>query len=333
MPILLETPVLKFGGLTLQGKERFGEDAEEVFRLCQAAQGPAEIYDLLAKRRNSARAQRLAQIAKDFVIPLKEEGQVPVVVVSAFDVATDKLENLAASIVCAVDDSCTSTDEAAKKRLAAGRAPREFARLLMSGELRANSALAMTLEMLGHPARSLTGREAGIVTRQGSKRFGPAVDAMIQTVHEGYLLELVVQGIVPVVAGFQGYYSDRESGRDEVSVLGRGGSNLTAVALADALGQKECTMFSDVDGVYNKSPEKFADAVKYTEVTAGELFELEEFPKVIQQEALAYAAYREIDIWIRSGFAPTAPGTKILCQGQWDNIPREYQRKVLGELD
>jgi aspartate kinase len=201
----------------------------------------------------------------------------------------------------------------------------------MSGELRANSTLAMVLEMMGAPARSLTGREAGIVTRLGSGKFGPAVDALIQTVHEGYLLELVVQGIIPVVAGFQGYYSDPVSGRDEVSVLGRGGSNLTAVALADALGQADCTMFSDVDGVYDRDPRRFENAQRFDEVEASDLFAMDTFPNVIQQEAVAFAALRGVDIWIRSGFDPAAPGTKILCRGQWDRIPAEYRRKVTGE--
>lgn len=332
MPVLLSTPVIKFGGRTLQGLNRFGEPDEVVMQRCRSACSVSELYELLAGARNLGRARRLVEVARDFILPLRTEDQVPVVVVSAFDVATDKLENLAGSIAYALEVVLGSPEDAVKKRIAAQRAPREFARLLMSGELRANATLAMTLEMLGVPARSLTGREAGIVTRLASTKFGPAVDAMIQTVHEGYLLELVVQGVIPVVAGFQGYYSDPVSGRDEVSVLGRGGSNLTAVALADALGQPECTMFSDVDGVYDRDPREYEDARRFDEIAAGDLFLLEKFPNVIQQEAVAYAAYRGIDIWIRSGFDPAAPGTKIICRGEWDRIPENYRRKTTGEL-
>lgn len=331
MPVLLATPVVKFGGLTLQGRDRFGKDVGRVLEQCRNAKDPQEIYEALAKARNQARAERLVQVARDFVIPLKQDNRVPVVVVSAFDVATDKLERLAASIAFAVDRSVGSPEAAEAERIAARRTPREFARLLMSGELRANSALAMTLEMLGHPACSLTGREAGIVTRRGHTGFAPPVDAMIQAVHEGYLLELVVQGIIPVVAGFQGYYTDEESGRDEVSILGRGGSNLTAVALADALGEDECTMFSDIDGVYDKDPREHPDAKKFEVIEAGEVFKIEPFPKVIQPEALAYAVYRGVDIWIRDGFDPDLPGTKIVCKGQWENIDPEYRKVVARE--
>ncbi len=334
MPRLLSTPVVKFGGKTLQGLKRFGEDAERLIGLCKQATAPddiAEIYSKLAAARNRARARRLAEVARRFVAPLYNENQVPVVVVSAFDVATEKLEWLAAEIACACVNELCPARKAKEERSAARLAPREFARLLMSGELRANSALAMALEFLGYPAKSLTGREAGIVTRVGNVEYGPAVDAMIQTVHEGYLLELVTQHVIPVVAGFQGYYPDPETGRDEVSILARGGSNLTAVALADALGEDECTMFSDIDGVYDRDPRKYPDAKKFEpEVKARILFELPEFPNVIQQEALAYAVYRNIDIWIRSGFDPDVPGTKIICKGEWDHIPEDYRAIVLG---
>jgi len=333
MLMLLSTPVVKFGGLTLQGRQRFGDDAQKVFERCKEANSPTELYGLLARFRNESKAHRLLEIARDFVLPLKGENQVPVVVVSAFDVATDKLEMLAASIAYALDPSLGSPDKAAEQRVAAERAPREFAHLLMSGELRANSALAMTLEMLGQPARSLTGREAGIMTRLGNPRFGPAVDAMIQAVHEGYLLELAVQGIIPVVAGFQGYYSDPESGRDEVAILGRGGSNLTAVALADALGQDECIMFSDVDGIYDRPPRTDPDAHKFDVITAGDVFRIQPFPSVIQPEALAYAVFHDVDIWIRDGFDASAPGTKILCKGEWEHVPDKYRRIIAGQLD
>lgn len=331
MPVLLSTPVIKFGGRTLQGLNRFGKDEAEVLDACRECKKPQEVYEVLAQARNLARARRLAEVANEFILPLRADNQVPVIVVSAFDVATDKLENLAGAIASTVAPEVGTADDAVKSRAGARMAPREFARLLMSGELRANSALSMMLEMMGAPARSMTGREAGIVTRLGSGIFGPAVDALIQTVHEGYLLELVVQGIIPIVAGFQGYYSDPVSGRDEVSVLGRGGSNLTAVALADALGQEDCTMYSDVDGVYDCDPRKNDNAQRYDEVPAGDLYALPNFPNVIQHEAVAYAAYRGVDIWIRSGFDPAAPGTKIVCRGEWYRVPDEYQHKITGE--
>ncbi len=284
---MAEIPVIKFGGTSMQGKHRFGPNEERLLEDLHRMNEVNEIYRTLAQRRNNARARRLAEVARDFILPLREKGLVPVVVVSAFDWATDKLDHLAAAI--------TSTPS-----------PREYARLLMSGELRANSALAMTLEEKGCAARSLTGREAGIITRGGP------VGAQIDHVEAEHVTELIEKGIVPVVAGFQGYYYDEESQRDEVSILGRGGSNLTAVALADALGQESCVMFTDVDGVYDCDPNRHEDACKLSKVTAQELFEMDPFPQVIQKEALKYACERGVNIWIRSAFEPESEGTLII---------------------
>jgi aspartate kinase len=284
-----EIPVLKFGGLTLQGLRRFGPDEERLLENCRQQETLNEIYRLLAERRNIARAQRLHQIARQFITPICEQGITPVVVVSAFDWATDKLSQLAA---------CISPDPS----------PREYARLLMSGELRANAALSITLEALGFAARSLTGREAGIVTDTGP------VDGVICRIHKGHVLELLERKIVPVVAGFQGYYYDSNEQRDEVSILGRGGSNLTAVALAHALKQPDCVMLSNVDGVYDKDPNSFDDAKKVDEITAEELLTWDPFPDVIQREAVEYAVEHGVNIWIRSGFDSTLPGTLIVCK-------------------
>jgi aspartate kinase len=133
-----------------------------------------------------------------------------VVVVSAFDWTTDKLQQLAYCVHEEPDD-------------------REYARLLMSGELRANAALAMVLQCMDCPACSLTGHEAGINTTPQH------VDALVRRVHAGYSRSLIERGVVPVIAGFQGYFHNPKLGRNDVSILGRGGSNLTAVALAHAM--------------------------------------------------------------------------------------------------
>lgn len=284
-----QVPILKFGGVTLQGLKRFGSDEAGLLETCNQQPTVNDIYRLLAEKRNLARSQRLHQIARQFIAPYTSKGIMPVVVVSAFDWATDKLSQLAA---------CITPDPA----------PREYARLLMSGELRATAALSMTLESLGIPARSLTGREAGIVTSSGP------VEGLISKIHIGHVLELLERGIVPVVAGFQGYYRDVKEQRDEVSILGRGGSNQTAVALADALDQPDCIMFTNVDGVYDKDPNAYADARKLDEVTANELFTWQPFPHVIQKEAVEYAVESKVDIWIRSGFSAELPGTLIRCR-------------------
>jgi aspartate kinase len=282
-------PVLKFGGLTLQGLKRFGADEQRLLANCHEQSTVNDIYRLLAERRNIARSQRLHQIAREFIVPLYKEGVTPVVVVSAFDWATDKLSQFAAYI-------------------SPEPKPREYARLLMSGELRANAGLSITLEAVGIPARSMTGREAGIMTASGP------VDGMISKIHIGHILELLEKRMVPVVAGFQGYYHDPVEGRDEVSILGRGGSNQTAVALADALEQPECTMFTNVDGIYDKDPNVHDDAEKIDEITAAELLKWNPFPKVIQREAVEYAVESNVDIWIRSGFDNQLAGTLIHCR-------------------
>ncbi len=272
----------------LQGHQRFGPDESDVIEQCHQLQNPNEIYRLVEQRRNQARARRLREIAEDFILPLRADGLVPVVVVSAFDWATDKLDQLSTYI-------------------ASEPVAREYARLLMSGELRANSSLAMMLEVLGCTAYSMTGRESGIRTTGG------AVGALIESVDEGYLRHLIGEGIVPVIAGFQGYYRDPETGRNEVSILGRGGSNLTAVALAHALGQPKATMYSNVDGIYDRAPSVYDDAQKIEEVGGRELLQWPDFPQIIQQEAVQYALGCGIDIWIRSGFDPELGGTRIIC--------------------
>jgi len=282
-------PVMKFGGVTLQGINRFGPDEGRLLDEVLRQENLNDMYRLLAQRRNLARVQRLREVAEEFVLPWCANGTTPVVVVSAFDWATVKLEQLAAA-------------------LAADPDPREYARLLMSGELRANAALAIALVAEGHAARSLTGREAGIVT---DKRH---VGALVERVEIGHVNSLLERQIVPVVAGFQGYYWDEREQRDEVSILGRGGSNLTAVALADALEQTECTMFSNVDGIYTKDPNTCDDAEKLSEIAADELLSWNPFPQVIQKEAVLYACERGVDIWIRDGFDVHKPGTLIHCR-------------------
>ncbi|MGE5530973.1 MAG: hypothetical protein ACM3VW_02490 [Bacteroidota bacterium] len=282
-------PVMKFGGVTLQGINRFGPDEERLLDECHRQRNLTDMYRLLAQRRNLARAHRLEEVADDFIKPLCSVDCTPVVVVSAFDWATDKLEQLAASLSSDPD-------------------PREYARLLMSGELRANAALAIALVESGFKARSLTGREAGIVT---DKRH---VGALVERCEIGHVKNLLERQIVPVVAGFQGYYWDDAEQKDEVSILGRGGSNLTAVALADALDQPECIMFTNVDGIYDKDPNKYADATKISEITATELLKWDPFPQVIQKEAVEYAVERGVDIWIRDGFDANKPGTLIRCR-------------------
>ncbi len=283
-------PVMKFGGTTLQGEvaldtERHAELLEE----CRLKENVEDMYQAAARCRIVMRAQRLLDVVDDFIIPHLLQQRTPVVVTSAFGWATDKWKALAEEISAQPDQ-------------------REYARLQMSGELRSNAALALALREKGYPAKSLTGREAGIRTTP------QYVDAVIEDVDPSYLAQLVDNGIVPVVAGFQGFFRDERTARDEVAILGRGGSNLTAVALAKGLGQRECCMYSDVDGVYDRDPRKHEDARKFDEIYAEDLLKIEPFPQVIQRQAVLYALEHNIDVWIKSGSQPGEAGTLIVCR-------------------
>lgn len=283
-------PVMKFGGTTLEGEFAINpERYQELLQACDWGETVEEKCKAGSRCRSRMRAARLLEVAADFIIPQIVQGRVPVVITSAFGWATDKWDELAKGL----------SDEPDK---------REYARLQMTGELRSNSALAMALRAKGYAAMSLTGREAGIRTTPQYR------NARIESVDASYVAQLVEQGIVPVVAGFQGYFRDERTGRDELAILGRGGSNLTAVALAHALGQRECCMYSDVDGVYNCDPNKHEDARKFESVYAADLWELPEWPGVIQEDAVRYAMRCGIDIWIKHGRKPGAPGTLILCR-------------------
>jgi len=289
MPII---PVMKFGGTTLQGElamdpERHGELLKE----CRLEDKVEDMYQAAARCRLMCRAQRLLDVCQDYIIPHINEKRIPVVVASAFGWATDKWKALS-------EELSDSPDQ------------REYARLQMTGEQRATAALAMALREKGYASKSLTGREAGIITTS------QYVDSAIESADTAYVQQLVDNGVVPVVAGFQGYIHDNRTGRDEVSILGRGGSNLTAVALAKALGQRECCMYSDVDGVYDKDPNKFDNARKYDVIYAEDLLAMDPFPQVIQRQAVLYSMEHGIDIWIKSGSHPGTPGTLIVCRSK-----------------
>ena len=346
-------PVIKFGGVTMQGRngDWFRPDnawlAEQAIKAGKALSMIEEtrnaggdmrfaqpeslmhfVYRLIERQRNLARAERLKEICRDYILPLLAQGVTPVVVVSAFDWATDKLVHQAEAIV----GDKLLLEHKEDGHVCKGFVCYEYARLLMSGELRGNSGLALALNGLrddekvvgGEPytaavrARSLTGREAGIITEGvDGRQPGPTFN-VVKEVRLDHLERLLKAGIIPVVAGFQGYYPDGDTGFDEVSTLDRGGSNLTAVALAKALGETECVMYSDVPGIYDWDPRMNPEAKQLQRVTPADLLTMEErdgkYPQVIQKEAVQYAEREGIDIWVKSGFEPGLPGTLIECR-------------------
>ncbi len=167
--------------------------------------------------------QRLLRAAS-FALEARRRGHAPVLVVSAAGDSTDELLALA-------------------HELAPHPSARELDALLATGEQRSAALMAITLTALGAPARSFSGWQAGLVTEE--KHGG----ARLLLAAPERLLETLAAGEIPVVAGFQGV---APSG--EITTLGRGGSDTTAVALASALDAGRCEIYSDVDGVYTADP-------------------------------------------------------------------------------
>lgn len=227
--------------------------------------------------RDVARVKHVARLVQRAL----EAGHRPVVVASAMGDATDELLDLAASI----------TDNPSS---------REIDALLATGERVSTALLALALEDLGIRARSLSGRQAGIVTDASHAR------ARIQEVDTRPLRELLAAGVVPVVAGFQGI-----SSAGDVTTFGRGGSDLTAVALAAALQAERCEIFSDVAGIYTADPRIVPHVRKLSRISYDDMLELASLgAQVLQGRAVQYAREHRISIYARSTFTEE-PGTII----------------------
>jgi aspartate kinase len=189
--------------------------------------------------------EHIARVA-DRVVRTRRQGHDVVVVVSAMGHATDELLALAAAV----------TPVPAKH-------PRELDMLLTAGERISMALVAMAICDRGGEAISFTGSQAAIITDTSH------TVARIQEVRADRLREELAQGRIPIVAGFQGV-----SLRREVTTLGRGGSDTTAVALAAALGAVVCDIFTDVDGVYNADPRRVPGARRIEHIDYDEMLEL-----------------------------------------------------------
>ncbi|HEU5324226.1 MAG TPA: aspartate kinase, partial [Methylomirabilota bacterium] len=183
--------------------------------------------------------------------------------------------------------------------------PREMDMLLATGEQVTIALLAMALQALGLKARSLTGPQVGLrtdrahtkarITRIVPERARAALDA----------------GEVAVVAGFQGL-----SDADEITTLGRGGSDLTAVALAAALKAEVCEIYTDVDGVYTADPNVVPDARKLARVAYDEMLEMASLgARVLQARSVEFAKRYGVTVHVRSTFKPD-PGTIVTREEQ-----------------
>jgi aspartate kinase len=229
-----------------------------------------------------ADTDKIKEVARRLV-RAQEEGQRVVGVLSAMGDSTDELIRLA--------------HEISPKPQA-----REYDMLISVGERISNSLCAMAVHDLGHEAISLTGSQAGIVTDTVHGK------AKIAEVRATRINEALDAGKIVLVAGFQGVSADSH----DVTTLGRGGSNLTAVALAAALGASACEMYTDVEGVFTADPRLVPDARKLAAVTYEEMLELAASgAKVLQLRSVEFARNHDVRLHVRSTFSE-AGGTWIV---------------------
>ena len=203
----------------------------------------------------------------------KKAGHDVVVVVSAMSGETDRLIGLAAEVTPHPDE-------------------REMDMLLSTGERVTIALLAMALRRRGLNARSFTGRQVGIITDSAHTK------ARIARVTADRIREAIKDGIIPVVAGFQGINE-----QSDVTTLGRGGSDLTAVALAAALKADRCVIYTDVDGVYTADPNIVPAARRLDRISYEEMLELASLgAKVLQSRSVESAAKFGVPVEVKSSF-------------------------------
>lgn len=186
------------------------------------------------------------------------------------------------------------TDKLIQMSLALHEEPnsREYDVLLSTGEQVAVALLSIALNAKGYQARSYSGAQAGIVTDNTHKK------ARIVEINPQILLETLKMGIIPIVAGFQGM-----DAQGNVTTLGRGGSDTTAVALAAALKADECQIYTDVDGVYTTDPRTVSSARRLDRVTFEEMLELASLgAKVLQIRAVEFAGKYNVPLRVLSTF-------------------------------
>ncbi len=228
--------------------------------------------------------ERIQAVARR-IAASREQGHDLVIVVSAMGHTTDELTSLARAL-------CPEPPQ------------REMDMLLATGEQVSIALLAMALHSLGVPAVSMTGPQVGIVTESAHGR------ARILEVRTERLRKRLEDGQVVVVAGFQGT-SSGSAGTPEITTLGRGGSDTSAVALAAALGADVCEIFTDVPGVLTTDPRQVSDAQLMEEVSCNEMLELASLgAAVLHPRAVEIARNYGVPLVVRSSWSD-APGTRL----------------------
>ena len=230
-------------------------------------------------------AERI-QLVAEKVIETKKQGHQVVVVVSAMSGETNRLLSLA--------DSITKSPN-----------PRELDVLLSTGEQVTIALLTMALEVKGCQALSFTGGQVCIHTDSAHNK------ARIANIEVERVKKELQQGKVVVIAGFQGVNED-----GDITTLGRGGSDTTAVAMATALAADECRIYTDVDGVYTADPRIVENAQRLSSLTYEEMLEMASLgSKVLQTRAVEFAGKYNINLRVLSSFEE-GPGTLITNEGE-----------------
>ena len=241
-----------------------------------------------------ADAERIKNVARR-IAQARDKGDQVVVVVSAMGDTTDDLIELAYQVSKQPDS-------------------REFDVLLSTGEMVSSTLLAMALEDMGYEAISLSGAQAGIQTDATYSR------ARILKIESKRVIKELEKGNIVIVAGFQGVTEDMD-----ITTLGRGGSDTTAVALAASLKAEVCQIYTDVDGVYTADPRLISEAQKLTEISYEEMLEMANYgARVMHPRAVELGEVYNIPILVASSFNQR-PGTLIHRE-----VSMEVRNKVRG---
>ncbi len=225
---------------------------------------------------------------------------------------------LGANLVVCVSAMGDTTDELLDlaNRLSGNRSPspRETDALISTGELVSASLLGIAIRGLGHDAISLSGRQAGIRT---DETFGSARIAEIDPVR---VLGELSRGRIVVVAGFQGLTSS-----DDTTTLGRGASDLTAVAIAASIRADVCEIYTDVDGIYTADPRLVPDARIISHIGYEEMLEMASLGAKMNPRSIEMAAVHKVPMLITSSFNPDAKGTHI---GNFEGSDMEIRKSI-----
>ncbi len=236
-------------------------------------------------------AERIKRVAER-IVATRKNGHDVVVVVSAMGDTTDELMDLA-------------------QQVSPAPPARELDMLLTSGERISNALVAMAISALGAEARSFTGSQAGVITDSSHGK------ARIIDVTPGRIRAALDGGFIALVAGFQGVSQDTK----DITTLGRGGSDTTAVALAAALDADVCEIYTDVDGVFSADPRIVPDAAKLDTITYEEMLEMAAAgAKVLMLRCVEYARRYHVPVHVRSSYSDK---TGTIVTGSMEDLTME----------